>query len=308
MSVSLSPGIWPTMITPFTDDGEVDYRALTSLVEWYISQGVHGLFAVCQSSEMFFLSRAERVEIARRVVETVAGRCDVIASGHTGESLDEQREDVLLMAETGVDAVVLLTNRFAGEHDAPEVWTENIQKLLADIPDDIPLGMYECPYPFKHILTETELAFLGSTGRFHFLKDTSCDPDIIAARSASMKDTGLRLYNANTATLLFSLRAGYTGFSGVMANFHPILYCRLYDACHAGSDRADTLQDLLGTLSLAEGPLYPINAKYHLQLCGVPLGLHCRVKEASLLKSEHKIVLQQLYRTTMRYLESGQAR
>ena len=298
MNDSLSPGIWPTMITPFTDDGSVDYHALASLVEWYISQGVHGLFAVCQSSEMFYLSRAERVAIARCVVDTASGRCDVIASGHTGESLEEQREDVLLMAETGVDAVVLLTNRFAGEHDATEVWTENLQTLLADIPGDVPLGMYECPYPFRHIMTETELAFLGSTGRFHFLKDTSCDPDIIAARSAAMKDTGLRLYNANTATLLFSLRAGYTGFSGVMANFHPILYRRLYDAWQAGSDEADSLQDLLGTLSLAEGPLYPINAKYHLQLCGVPLGLHCRSKDSGALTSPRRLVIEQLHRFT----------
>lgn len=298
MNVSLSPGIWPTMITPFTDDGSVDYHALASLVEWYISQGVHGLFAVCQSSEMFYLSRAERVEIARRVVETVAGRCDVIASGHTGESLEEQREDVLLMAETGVDAVVLLTNRFSGEHDATGVWTENLHRLLSEIPEDVPLGMYECPYPFNHLLTDTELRLLGSTGRFHFLKDTSCDPDTITARSECMNDTALQLYNANSATLLLSLRAGYAGFSGVMANFHPRLYRRLYDACHEESDLVDTLQDTLGTLSLTEGPLYPINAKYHLQLCGVPLGLYCRSKDAGALTPPRRLVIEQLHRFT----------
>ena len=61
-------GVWPVMLTPFTQQGQVDYPALERLVDWYIDHGVKGLFAVCQSSEMFALSLDERVEIARRVV------------------------------------------------------------------------------------------------------------------------------------------------------------------------------------------------------------------------------------------------
>ena len=53
-------GEWPTMLTPFRD-GKVDYPALAELIEWYIAHKVSGLFAVCQSSEMFFLSKEERV-------------------------------------------------------------------------------------------------------------------------------------------------------------------------------------------------------------------------------------------------------
>ena len=45
-------GVWPVMLTPFTEENQVDYPALKELVEWYIENGVDGLFAVCQSSEM----------------------------------------------------------------------------------------------------------------------------------------------------------------------------------------------------------------------------------------------------------------
>ena len=45
-------GAWPVMLTPFTRENEVDYEALGALIEWYIREGVSGLFAVCQSSEM----------------------------------------------------------------------------------------------------------------------------------------------------------------------------------------------------------------------------------------------------------------
>ncbi len=60
---------WPTKITPFTQNKEVDYPQFAQWIEWYIHRGVHGLFAVCQSSEMFELILEERIRIARFTVE-----------------------------------------------------------------------------------------------------------------------------------------------------------------------------------------------------------------------------------------------
>ena len=45
------------MITPFTEAGEIDYEVLEATTEWYIASGCSGLFAVCQSSEMYTLVR-----------------------------------------------------------------------------------------------------------------------------------------------------------------------------------------------------------------------------------------------------------
>lgn len=47
-------GAWPVMLTPFTDQGAVDYDGLGKLIDWYMINGASGLFAVCQSSEVFF--------------------------------------------------------------------------------------------------------------------------------------------------------------------------------------------------------------------------------------------------------------
>ena len=49
-------GIIPVMITPFTANGQIDYPGLGRLVEWYIANGSDALFAVCQSSEMQYLT------------------------------------------------------------------------------------------------------------------------------------------------------------------------------------------------------------------------------------------------------------
>ena len=80
-------GVWPVMLTPFKENGEVDYRGLEALVNWYIEKEVDGLFAVCQSSEMFYLSLDERIKISRKVVEIAAERVPVIASGHISNTL-----------------------------------------------------------------------------------------------------------------------------------------------------------------------------------------------------------------------------
>ncbi|GJM75480.1 hypothetical protein HMSSN036_76960 [Paenibacillus macerans] len=83
----MAGGVWPTMVTPFTAGGEIDYEAQARAVEWYIAHGVNGLFAVCQSSEMFHLSLEERVKLAAFIKEKAAGRVPVIASGHISDDL-----------------------------------------------------------------------------------------------------------------------------------------------------------------------------------------------------------------------------
>ena len=142
-------GVWPVMLTPFTEENQVDYPALKELVEWYIENGVDGLFAVCQSSEMFKLTLEERVGIAAKVKEFAAGRVPVIASGHISDSLEEQIHELKLIAETGVDAVIMITNRMAAEDESDEVWISNTEKILEALPSEIRFGLYECPYPYK---------------------------------------------------------------------------------------------------------------------------------------------------------------
>ena len=88
MSKNFNNGVWPVMLTPFTDDNRVDYDSLEKLINWYIENGVAGLFADCQSSEMFFLSLEERVELARFIKEKAAGRVPVVASGHISDMIE----------------------------------------------------------------------------------------------------------------------------------------------------------------------------------------------------------------------------
>ncbi len=287
MGYNFPGGSWPVMLTPFTAENTVDYPALKELVDWYIENGVSGMFSVCQSSEMFFLSLEERTEIARKTIEFAAGRVPVIASGHISDDFEEQVKELNAMADTGADAVILITNRLAKEEENDEVWMKNCQKLLERINQDVALGFYECPYPYKRLLTPDTIKWCADTGRFYFLKDTCCDMEQIQKKLDVIQGTNLKLYNANTTTLLESLRAGAAGFCGVMDNFHPALYtwlCENYE-----DERADGMADFLTIASFIERQYYPVNAKYHLAACeGLHFTTKCRTRDESGLTESFK--------------------
>jgi 4-hydroxy-tetrahydrodipicolinate synthase len=289
------------MITPFDDSAGIDWKALESLVDWYVAKGATGLFAVCQSSEMFFLSLRERVELARACVRLAGGRVPVIASGHTAESMYDQIDEVKAMADTGVAAVVLITNRFARRGEGEDVFKKNLERLLAAVSDDVLLGFYECPYPYKRVLTPELMRFAVSTGRFGFLKDTSCSMESIRGKIEATADTGFKLFNANAATLLQSLRAGASGYSGVMANFHPELYVRLCRTWRQNPAEAEELQDFLGFASVMENQLYPVNAMHWLALEGLPIHLNSRRSDSRAFSESMRLEVEQFRRTSLAF-------
>lgn len=151
-------GVWPVMLTPFDERKEIDWASLEKLVEWYLAAGVHGLFADCQSSEMFFLSDDEARKLVRFIVEKVDGRVPVVASGHTATAFDHQREQVAGMAETGVDGVIFISNRLAQAGESDEAALEALKQLTVAVPERVDLGIYECPYPYKRLLSDDTVA------------------------------------------------------------------------------------------------------------------------------------------------------
>lgn len=293
------PKVFPTMITPFTAENAVDYDGVDALVGWYWENGCDGIFAVCQSSEMFYLSLEERVSIAQRVVRRakelarLSGRppMTIVVSGHVSGTKEEQREELAAMAQTGADALILLTNRFDGSSDA--AWAEEMHDTVSRLPSGLPLGLYECPKPYKQLLSEKMLAACAETGRFAFVKDTCCDADRIGRRLRLLRGTGIALYNANAQTLLKTLRQGCAGYCGVMANFHPDLYVRLCQ--NLLSDSAPTLQAFLALAAFAEELTYPAAAKYYLSAFeGLPLLTCSRSVDAALLTDYQKHILAQM--------------
>ena len=267
-------GIYPVMITPFTADNQIDYDAVDRIVEFYAQGGCHGIFAVCQSSEMFWLTENEREKLAARVVKASAGRMCVVASGHISERMEDQIRELRRIAATGVNAVVMISNRLASPNESDDALIARMKTILDAIPG-VTFGMYECPYPYKRMLTPKVLEAMAETGRFTFIKDTCCDAELIAER-IKLLDGRIQLFNANCATALETFESGADGFSGIMANYHPDLLVWLYENFRAQPEKARKLSSMLSVMSLVEGCGHPAATKYHMNLAGVPMEIRCR--------------------------------
>ncbi|MCR4266914.1 dihydrodipicolinate synthase family protein [Nitratireductor sp. ZSWI3] len=270
-------GLVPVMLTPFTPADRIDEDGLARLTDWYVEGGAQTLFAVCQSSEMQRLSLDERVLLARRTLEFARGRLPVIASGHLSEALEDQLAELKAMGETGVDALVLVTNRLDPQNAGFEAFRHALDAIMRVLPADLPLGLYECPAPYRRLLSDDELKLCLDTGRFAVLKDVSCDLPTVARRAAMTAGTPFAIVNANAAIALAAMRAGSRGFGGVFGNFHPDLYAWLYEHRDEDTELVRDLAVFLALAAMAEGMGYPKLAKiWHVWL-GTFANAHSRV-------------------------------
>ena len=162
----------------------------------------------------------------------------------------------------------------------------------------MPLGFYECPYPYKRIISPELLKWCADTGRFYFIKDTSCDIENMKATLDAIKGTNLKLFNANTSTLLESLELGGSGYSGVMANFHPELYVKLCESFWQGDGQSRKIADFLTVASLIERQVYPVNAKYYQKSMVNFNSIMTRTRDPKELNATGILEIQQLVRFT----------
>ena len=275
------------MLTPFDDRKNIDWKAFDPLVEWYIAAGSRGLFACCISSEILDLSMNERLQLARRTVQRAGQRLPVIAAGALGQSVEEMLGAAKLLADTGISALIFLSNQFATKDESDDIWISNAEKLLAGLPSTLPLGLYESPLPYKRVLSAKVVSWVAASGRFHFLKDTSCDLSSIEEKIRLSAGTPFRLYNANTPTLLPSLKMGGSGYSGVGCNLVPHLYAWLCENYSKDTGTAEALQQYLVDTSPIVDLHYPYSAEAYMKQYGLPITPNSRMVAENTLPQSH---------------------
>ena len=293
-------GVFPTMITPYTEDNKIDYNAVLQLLSWYYGKGVRAIFAICQSSEIFYLTFEERLALLKFIMQNKPADMTVVASGHVSDDFETMCKEANAFIETGIDGYVFIANRFAKAEESDEILTERMLAAANFLPE-IPLGVYECPYPYKRVLSPAVMKTLSENGKFQFLKDTCCDLTLIKKKLDAVKGGNLQIFNANSATLLPSLKMGCAGFSGVMANFHPELYVKLYEIYKTEPEKAALIQAMIGTLSMAECQCYPVNAKYYLSLEGLNINIDSRSRSKADFGPSRKAEIEEMRDLTLAF-------
>lgn len=273
-------GFIPVMLTPFKDNGAIDYDVLTELTEIYINAGASGLFANCLSSEMFELSDAERLLVIKHVIKVANGAIPVVATGTFAGTIDQQADFVKQVSDTGTDAVIVISGLLAEENESDDVFNERVFELF-DKTGNIPLGFYECPVPYKRLLSADQLISFVKTGRVVYHKDTCLDLDIIKQKlKAGEYNSNFGLYDAYMAHAVDSLKAGSAGLSCIQGNFFPELIvwlCNNYDNAALKTEVDKVQQFLIDNMDVMHN-VYPVIAKYGLNKRGLNISTFTRRK------------------------------
>lgn len=294
MQNSLPQGFIPVMLTPFKENGDIDFDGLTKLTEFYLEAGAAGLFANCLSSEMYELSEEERLAITQHVVEVANGRVPVVATGTFGGPMAEQAEFAKKIFATGIQAVIVITSLIAASDESDDVFMARMHELLSLTPG-VTYGLYECPVPYKRLVSAENLGELAATGRVIYHKDTSLDLENVKAKIAATEGQVFGVYDAYMEHAAASLKAGSAGLSCIQGNFFPeviVWLCKNVNEPTQQENVQRVQQLLIDTMPVIHYA-YPTVAKYYLQQRGFPISLYTR-RKVELLTEVEKVNADEL--------------
>lgn len=281
----------PVMITPFNLKAKVDLDAVSTLIDFYLAAGVKGFFANCLSSEMYSITEDERLELTQHVVKYVNGRVPVVATASFGLTIDDKAEFTKKIYDTGIDAAILITGHYANIEDSDEVLLKNFERMFK-LTGNIPLGMYECPAPYKRILGTDVFKTLLASNRFVYHKDTSISLESVKAKLDMVKtaNSNFEFYDAHSPNAMYSLQMGAKGMSSISGNFYPeILVWMVNNATNP--EKLEDVKWLQGEISRVD-PLihiaYPMSAKYFLRKRGLPVRTISRATALELTPEQKK--------------------
>ena len=271
-------GVYALLLTPFHEDGSIDWTAYDQYLDWQLAQEPDGLFAVCGSSEMRWLTLEERLELARRAAER-AGSLPVVATANLSEERTAHPDELEKMAATGVAGLVLVPPEGLGENQ------DQLLDYFAGLVDHSPAPalIYEWPTVKPHLVSPEVYGELVAHHGLRGIKDTTCTLEGITAKLACSSEA--TVFQANAPFLLDAIEAGAGGIMAIVSAAAADLTVAFWRAAHRSTaDRVPArpgkhaLHEELVALdsTLGRGDAYPATAKHLAALRGVPMSTSLR--------------------------------
>ena len=256
------------LITPFNEDGSVNYDKLRELVDWHIEQGTDAILALGTTAETPTLTMKEEDEIARIVIEETAGRVPVIV-GRGSNNTMMAVEQSLKFQEMGADALLVITPYYNKTSKAGMVYHFT---QVADAVD-IPVYVYNVPGRTGVSITYEALAEISQHKNIVGIKEASGNMSLVC-KFAKLINENFNVYSGNDDINLPILSVGGAGVISVLANILPKETHELAMAYINGdTDKAREMQmkylDFINALFIETNPI-PI--KEAMNLVGMNVG------------------------------------
>ena len=217
-------GAFTALVTPFHEDGSVDFKALASLIEWQIGSGISGLVMCGTTGETPTLSYAEQDRIIETAVATSAERVPVIA-GAGGNDTAAVVKRAQIVAALGVDGLLSVSPYYnrpsqAGLH-------AHFSAIAAAT--DLPVILYNVPGRTGGSIDPSTALPLAEHPNIVAIKEASGRIEAFD-RILSEAPAGFQVLSGDDALTLPALSLGATGVISVTSNLEPTRMQRLVEA------------------------------------------------------------------------------
>ncbi len=159
-------GHWSSLVTPVTEDDEIDVDGLRSNIEKVIRLGTRGIGFTWPGGEFWSLTVSERKKICETAVEAAKGRV-LIGLHTTSNSLRDCIELTRHAEAAGADLVILGPPYVAKNDEQVYRFVERVAEKV-----DIPIGFLNSPH-MGMLMTAQGVAKLSTIPNFCVIKEAS---------------------------------------------------------------------------------------------------------------------------------------
>ncbi len=286
-------GIIPPIVTPFDQEGNIDFQVYRQMVDHLISQGVHGVFPMGTTGEFYAISDEEYRRILEVTVEQVAGRVDVYAGANDITTRGVIRQIRIAEQVKGIDALSILTPMFISQTQE-ELYQH--YKAIAES-TDMPIILYNNKPKTNVTATPETVARLAQIPNIIGVKDSTGDfTNTLEYLRLTRGIPDFHVLVGRDTLIYAGLCCGCAGSIASCSNVAPRLVCDIYNKYVSG-DRAGALeaQMKLNPLRIAcNMGTFPAVIKEGLVMQGIPVG-KC-LEPIGELRNDEKDKLRQVLR------------
>lgn len=265
---NLPKGSIVALITPFHEDGTINFEKLKELIEWHIANQTDGILILGTTGESPTLSHEEDDEVVACAIECANHRIPIIV-GAGSNSTQTQLEKSLKYEKMGADGLLLISPYYNKAND------EGMIRHFTTVADQvhIPIILYNIPGRTGCTISLNALKQLSKHPMIQGIKEASGDISY-ATNVATLLNDDFVMYSGNDDIIVPMMALGSSGVISVLADVLPKTTHDIVFNCLNGNykaaqqlqlDNLDLIHDLFMEVN-------PIPVKEALNMMGFHVG------------------------------------
>ena len=256
------------LITPFNEDGSVNFDKLGELIDFHLANCTDALVILGTTGESSTMSHEEDNAVCEYTVKRVAGRIPIIA-GSGSNSTQTMLEKSLSYERLGADGLLLITPYYNKTNE------EGMYLHFKTVADavKIPCILYNVPSRTGCSISVPNVARLSQHPNRVGIKEASGNMSY-AAKVAKYLSDDFAMYSGNDDMIVPLLSIGASGVISVLANIAPKeTHQMVFDYLEGRTDDARRAQiELLDVINDLFIEVNPVPVKEAMNLLGMDVG------------------------------------